>query len=151
MKRTVAGAAVAAGLGAVAARRLLARASAAGRDDGRWLVVTVQCPPEALSEGDLPAPLARLGDKIEVRVAPAPGGRGTELAARPLEPGPSGPAARLAGDDPRQPVRQALREAKSLIETGEVMWADGPAAGRAAPGGKIIELATRRAGGEGRL
>lgn len=145
------------GVGAGALWRWRSRHAAVG-DNGvahRWLVVTVNRPPdEVVSDERLPEPLARLGDAIEVQASPAPGGRGTELAARLVDPAPSGPsavAARLTGQDPRQAVRAALREAKSLIETGEVLRADEPPTTRATPGGKLLGLATRRAGGEGRL
>ncbi|WP_067824167.1 hypothetical protein [Actinomadura kijaniata] len=151
MKRTVAVAAFVAGLGAAGARRVLSRAVGAEDVPNRWLTVTVNCPPESLAEGGRPEPLARLEPIAEIRITPAPGGRGTELAARLREPGPTGPVARATGDDPRQKVRSALREAKSLIETGEVMRPDAPPTTRSTPGGKLVELATRRAGGEGRL
>ena len=147
------------GVGAGALWRWRSRRAADGVGDkgaaNRWLLVTVNRPPdEVMSDGRLPDPLARLGEAIEVQVRPAPGGRGAELAARLVDPAPSGPsgvAARLSGQDPRQAVRAALREAKSLIETGEVLRADEPSTTRATPGGKLLGLATRRAGGEGRL
>ena len=47
------------------------------RDErGRWRVVTIARPAEDLAE--LPAPLADLGDAVEVQLSPAPGGRGTD-------------------------------------------------------------------------
>ncbi|KAB1908762.1 hypothetical protein F8274_22845, partial [Micromonospora sp. AMSO31t] len=55
------------------------------------------------------------------------GGRGTELAARLPAGGQSmlpGLAAHLVGDDPGRFLRQALRETKQLVETGEVLRAD---------------------------
>ncbi|SPT49421.1 hypothetical protein [Actinomadura madurae] len=48
------------------------------------------------------------------------------LAARLRESTAAGTLERLTGDDPRQRVRRALREAKSLIETGEILRADAP-------------------------
>ncbi len=147
------------GVGAGALWRWMSRRAADGVEDNgaedRWLLVTVNRPPdEVVSDERLPEPLARLGDAIVVQVHPAPGGRGTELAARLVDPAPSGAsgvAARVSGQDPRQAVRAALREAKSLIETGEVLRADEPSTTRATAGGKLLGLATRRAGGEGRL
>ena len=57
------------------------------------------------TDGELPAPLAALGDRVEVRIAPAPGGKGTEIAVR----------AREEDDFELRPqIRLALREAKSL-------------------------------------
>src|SRR5215468_1349492 len=48
-----------------------------------WHSVTVNVPAERLSAGGRPpAELADLGELVEVRIREAPGGRGTELAAR---------------------------------------------------------------------
>lgn len=128
----------------------------------RWLVVTIACPPERLTRpAGLPEPIERLQREaeVEVRVQPAPGDRGTELGVRLSRPRadgaptgiPSGIAARLSGNDPRQRLRTALRDAKSLIETGEVLRPDTPPTTRPTITGKVMELATKRAGGEGRL
>ncbi|MFB4313934.1 hypothetical protein [Actinomadura sp. 21ATH] len=141
--------AILAGVGAGLIQRLLSRSRRTNAEAGRWLVVTVACPPERLAQS--PGPLARLGAGVETRIEAAPGGRGTELAARVREPGPSGFAARLAGRDPRQEVRAALRNSKSLLETGEVLRPDSPPTTRPTLRGKVMEAATRRAGGEGRL
>ncbi|TQJ24396.1 hypothetical protein FBZ33_4727 [Micromonospora sp. A202] len=93
----------------------------------RWQVVTVDRPPEqVLPDGRWPEPLRRLGGAVEVRVRPAPGDRGTELAARPLPGGtpPPGLAAHLVGDDPGLLVRRTLRQVKQRVEAGEVLRAD---------------------------
>ncbi|MGN9775404.1 hypothetical protein ACTMS0_06455 [Micromonospora sp. H33] len=93
---------------------------------GGWQVVTVDRAPGAvLPGGRWPEPLRRLGGAIQVEVRPAPGCRGTELAARP-RPGVALPglAAHVVGDDPARTVRAALRQAKQLAETGEVLRAD---------------------------
>jgi hypothetical protein len=119
--------------GATTARALLRRRTgvprpAAGdRRPGRWQVVTVAGPPEqVLPPGRWPEPLRQLDGAVELCARPAPGGRGTELAARPLggQRGFPGMAAHLVGDDPGRFIRQALREAKQLAETGEVLRAD---------------------------
>ena len=99
---------------------------------------------EVAPAGILPEPLAALDDRVEVRITAAPDGKGTEIAARLRAPEPSGPAAvsgRLAGSDPRQAVRSALRESKALIETGEVLRMDPRPAGQRTPtpGGKLLE------------
>lgn len=102
---------------------------AAGRGrrgpEARWHVATVNLAPERVAPGgQVPRPLAELGDTIEARFRPAPGDRGTEIAVRLRggEPtGVSGALARLRGADPRWPVRTALRETRSLLETGEVL------------------------------
>jgi hypothetical protein len=120
----------------------------------RWLAVTVNVPPELFPPAsDLPEPIARLTDQAEVGIHPAPGGRGTELAMRLLKPPPAGSAgltSRIRGTDPRQEIRSALRDAKSLIETGEVLQPDEPA-NHPTRTGKLMDLMTSRAGGEGRL
>ena len=123
----------------------------------RWRSVTInKSPTDVMPRGQAPGPLAALGDRVEVQVCEAPGGKGTELAARLRQPEPAGPGslvARVSGDDPRQQVRTALREAKQLIEVGEVLKVDpAPHGHRAAsPTGKLVDAATRRAGGEGVL
>lgn len=118
-------------------------------------MVTINCPPERLSSGRLPEPIARLGEAVEVMIRPAPGHRGTELGARLREPPARGriakAASRMAGGDPRRLVQAALREAKSLIETGEVLQPPMPPTTRRRRAGRLSELATQRAGGEGGL
>lgn len=144
----------------VVVRRLQQRsASAPEQASGsraRWRAVTINRSPEEVMTDRVPGPLAELGDLVEVEVRAAPGGRGSELRARLREPEPTGvasAAARLTGDDPRQRVRAALREAKQLIEVGEVLRVDPTPHGRRTPtpGGAFVELATDRAPGEGLL
>ncbi|MGI5479223.1 hypothetical protein [Streptomyces lavendofoliae] len=153
VKPALLGAAVV-GTAAAAARR---NRSAAGREDdaSRWLTVTVnRDEADVMPGGTLPEPLDRLAGRLEARVRPAPGGRGTELAVRLKDTPPAAavsPLGRLAGQDPRQEVRTALREAKALLETGEVMRPDSPPTTRETPAGKLIGLVTRRSGGEGVL
>ncbi|MDO9397780.1 MAG: hypothetical protein Q7T71_14635, partial [Herbiconiux sp.] len=81
----VAGAALTAAAVLVATRRGGAAPSPAPQHAaGRWRVVTVGLPEsEVLVGRALPAPLQELADLVEVRTTPAPGGRGTELSARP--------------------------------------------------------------------
>jgi hypothetical protein len=121
----------------------------------RWLPITINRRPEDVApDGLLPEPLAMLGDAIEVRIREAPGDKGTEIAARlraPQEQASGEVTSRLTGDDPRQEVRRALRDTKSLIETGEVLRPDEPWATRPAPRGSLLDLVTPRTGGEGRL
>jgi hypothetical protein len=160
MNRTVSRVVVLAGVGAgvLAVRWITTRQLGNGtaRDArDRWHTVTVNRPPEEVApDGRLPEPIARLGDAVEVQVRPAPGDRGTELAARLREGAPAGlrgAAARITGNDPRQDLRMALRQAKQLVETGEVLSADKPPTTRRTLRNLPLELATRRAGGEGRL
>ncbi|MFI9122424.1 hypothetical protein ACIGW0_24065 [Streptomyces bikiniensis] len=156
MKRSSRTLLLGASLGAAAAV-VRARRHRPGGDDGdRWLVVTVnRAVADVYEGGPPPRPLDRFGDDLEVRVRPAPGDHGTELSARlrrPLPPGATSLPARLAGRDPRQEVRTALREAKALLEAGEVMLPDRPpTATGGTPAGKLVGLLGRRSGGEGVL
>jgi hypothetical protein len=156
------GAAVLAAGGAavVLIRQLQRRTAAAGEaaePRSRWRAVTIsKSPEEVMPDNQVPAPLADLGDLVEVEVRAAPGGRGSELRARLRSSEPTGAAsaaARLSGKDPRQRVRAALREAKQLIEVGEILRVDPTPHGRRSPTptGAIVDLATKRAAGEGVL
>jgi hypothetical protein len=121
----------------------------------RWHAVTVDVPADLLAPGGrLPAELADLGDLVEVRIREAPGGRGTELAAR-LRAGerlhPGAVAGRLRGTEPVQRVRAALRRAKQKAETGEVLLTDGPGAPDRSLRGLPADLLDRRGLDEGRL
>ncbi len=128
-----------------------------GAARNRWRSVTVFLPAdEVMPDGRPPGPLAALGDLVDVDVRPAPGDRGTELRARLRAPEPAGvPAAasRVKGDDATQRVRAALRESKQLLETGEILRVEpAPHGGRSGGiGSRVIDFATRRAGGEGLL
>ena len=125
------------------------------RTADRWHAITVnRAPEEVAPEGQLPGPLAELGDQIEVRVQPAPGERGTEIHARVRGPVPSGAGgvrARISGEDPRQALRKALRETQWLLETGEVLKPDTETTTKPTPGGKLLGMATNRSWEEGRL
>jgi hypothetical protein len=98
----------------------------------RWLVVTVEGTSEAVAPaGVLPAPLADLGDAIEVDLRPAPGQRGTEVAARLVADASvvAEEDEQSAAEDPRRALRRALRQVKQLVEVGEVLVADPRSAG----------------------
>jgi hypothetical protein len=136
-----------AAVGATAARRSTRHHD---EDENRWLAVTVNRPADEIATAELAAPLAKLGDRVEIQVRAAGGDKGTELMARLREPGDTSLAARMAGTDPRQEVRLALREAKALLETGEVLQSE-PSSTHPGLGGKLVQLASKRAGGEGRL
>jgi hypothetical protein len=79
--------------------------------------------PEQLQSA-VPAPLAAFGDRLDVRVTPAPGDRGAELAARFRGP---------VTHDEMGDLRAALRESKALVEVGEVLRVDPQPHGRRKP------------------
>ncbi|MEU4221349.1 hypothetical protein [Actinoplanes sp. NPDC026623] len=152
--------ATACGAGAVATRAVLNRRSprrAGAREDARhqrWHTITVNRDIAEVTTGDrLPQPLADLSG-VEVRFRPAPGDRGTEIAVRLLAGEPAGAATirnRVAGDDPRYAVRRALRETRSLLETGDVLLPDAPATTRRTIRNTPLEHATRHGREEGLL
>jgi hypothetical protein len=143
--------AVGVGAGVIAMRKRMS----SGAGENRWLAVTVnRGPDEVTPEGGLPEPLRRLGDRVEIKIRPAADTKGTEIMARLREAVPTGVrgvTARVSGDDPRQEVRRALREAKSLLETGEVVQPTSPGSDRPTIPGRLLDLVISRAGGEGRL
>jgi hypothetical protein len=111
---------------------------------------------EIVAGGGLPQPLQELGELIETKLSEAPGGKGTEIAARLRSGDPSGAPAtlsRITGSDPRQSVRRALRESKQLLEAGEVIRLDPKPEGNRprTPGGALVDLTSKRAMGEGVL
>jgi hypothetical protein len=118
----------------------------AGAPASGWLVVTVLRDPSEVDPAALPAPLAELGDRIEVSIRPAAGDKGTELAARLRERPPAGSALhRLGGAGPQGEVRSALRRAKQLLEVGEVLAVDPAPHGERTPtpGGALLEAWTK--------
>lgn len=143
------------GTGAVAAAVLARKALAVARtgrttgdDEERWQVATVNRPPDEVApDGRCPQPLAALGDAVEIRTAPAPGGRGTELSARALRTG-------RARRRPRpQQVRRAVRDAKELLEVGEILRNEPRPHGRrsATPAGWLVDRAEKHAREGGNL
>ena len=123
-----------------------AAAVGSGQSASGWLVVTLWCQPSDVAPAALPAPLAELGDQIEVRIRPAADGKGTELAARLRKETSSGTTvSRLSGKDPHADLRSALRRAKQLIEVGEVLAVDPAPHGKrtAGIGGFLLEAWTK--------
>ncbi|MFC5063797.1 hypothetical protein [Actinomycetospora atypica] len=112
---------------------------------GRWLVVTIyRQPDDVRTEVDGSGPLSRMRGEIELTVRPAPGDKGTELAARPTAPDGG-------SVEQRRAVRAALRETKSILECGEVVEPSRPGSSHPGPAGQLLRAATTRAWGEGRL
>lgn len=98
---------------------------------GQWQAVTVNLSPEQVRpSGQLPGPLTDLADMAEVDLRPAPGGRGTEVRVQLRDREAAGPVRRLVGADGRQELRRALRDAKQLLEVGEVLHGPEPATAR---------------------
>lgn len=140
------------GVGVLVGARVRRRAAAARGERDRWHSVTVNCEPERL--GPKPPPLDELGFPVEIRIRPAPAGRGTELAARLVGSSPAGigkVAAKLRDDDPVRVLRRALRAARSLAEVGEVLLPDSPGTTHRTLTGAPLAYATRHGREEGRL
>ncbi|MDD7968120.1 hypothetical protein [Actinomycetospora lemnae] len=111
----------------------------------RWLVVTVyRQPDDVRTRVDGSGPLSRMRNEIELTIRPAPGDKGTELAARPTAPDGG-------SVDQRRRLRAALRETKSVLECGEVVEPSRPGSSHPGPAGQVLRAATARAWGEGRL
>jgi hypothetical protein len=155
-RAAAAGAVTAAGLAVQRAwsarERLLATiAGATHRRDPEWLVLTVNRPPwEVTPDGHPPEPLARLGGAVEIRVRPAPGDRGSELAVRPTGADPGAQRTEAQRTEARRAARLALREAKQVLETGEVLGPTQPPTARPTLLGPLA-YAVRHAREEGRL
>jgi hypothetical protein len=107
-------------------------------DKDRWHVVTVNLPPDRVSADHVAPPPLRDMPGIEVRMQPAPGERGTEIAVK------------STGADVGE-LRRALRETKSLLEAGDVLLPDAPATTRPTPLNKPLRTVTGHAREEGRL
>jgi hypothetical protein len=149
----VAGAIGAVGAGGLVARRALAgRAGGSGTGADRWHAVTVYRPIDEVAPGGrLPEPLAALGDRIETRLQPAPGDRGTEVHARLVGSGPDGAEDPGGAESPVAQLRTALRTAKQLLETGEVLEPDRPGTTTPTPLNAPLRAAIRLGRGGGRL
>lgn len=135
--------------------RRLAEPDGDGAKPDRWHFVTVYRPMEEVAPGgQVPEQLAELGDAVDVQIRPAADEKGTELGARLRSGVPSGAGeavARILGDDPRHELRQRLREAKALIECGEIVLPEQRPSTKRTITNLPLELAVRRSRGEGRL
>ena len=83
-----------------------------------WKAVTVLGEARDFESGGYPEPLARLAESLEIRIDPAPGDKGFEVHARVREGADAG-----MHDDLEKALREALRDAKQIFETGEVLRA----------------------------
>ncbi len=123
-----------------------APAAGSGQPASGWLVVTLCCQPSDVDPAALPAPLAELGDQIEVRIRPGSGRQGHRVGRQAADQTSSGTkVSRLSGKDPQADLRSALRRAKQLIEVGEVLAVDPAPHGKrsASIGGVLLEAWTK--------
>lgn len=137
---------------ALGARALLRRArgtTPSARPD-RWHAVTVNRPAADLGApaGPWPEPLAALLPHVEVTVRAAPGGRGSELRARPV---PARRRSRADAEELEGRIRDALRRSRSLVETGAVLSSDALDTDEWTLTSRPLEAAIRRARSGGRL
>jgi hypothetical protein len=134
-------------------RRTYPRTGGSEESGGRWRSVTINRAPEDSSPpGAVPDPLSRWGADLEIRVRRAPGDKGTELSARFRGDSNAGrPKSEREERDRR--LRRSLREAKQLIEVGEILRVDPTPHGRrkATPMGALVDFATDRGNEEGLL
>jgi hypothetical protein len=100
--------------GAVAAHSVMGARQNRSRRAGVQHAITVFRPLDEI-QGNLPGPLAELGDAVEVRMRPAPGDRGTEIFVRSVD----------GRTDPGT-IRRALRTSRSVLEVGDVLEPGGP-------------------------
>ncbi|WP_233255397.1 hypothetical protein [Naasia lichenicola] len=117
----VGAAGVAAGLVARSLVKQKNEADGDGRHPEGWKAVTILADPQSVADGRYPEPLARIAEMVEIRVEDAPGDKGFELHARVRDG--SDVKGVLGDEDPDQALRVALRDAKQVLETGEVLRA----------------------------
>jgi hypothetical protein len=153
VKSAVAVGAVGVAAGLVA--RSLVRDRGTSEGDGQhpegWKAVTVLGDADEFADGGYPHPLARIAGALEVRIDPAPGDKGFEVHARVRD---DADVAAVFGDaDPDQALRTALRDAKQVFETGEVLRAKPRPHGdrRTTLFGAVVDKAEDDAKGEGVL
>lgn len=134
--------------------RSLVRKTSESDGDGRhpegWKAVTILGDPAEFDRDGYPEPLRRLSDALEVRIDAAPGDKGFEVHARLRE---NADVSALGDEDPQKALRTALRDAKQLIETGEVLRAKPRPHGERPPTllGGVVDKAEDEAKGGGVL
>lgn len=92
-----------------------------GRHPEGWKAVTVLGDAAAFTQDGYPEPLQRIANVLEIRLDPAPADKGFEVHARVRDGADTSSV--LGDDDPEQALRAALRDAKQLFETGEILRA----------------------------
>jgi hypothetical protein len=109
---------IAAGLVALSLVKKQRESDGDGAHPEGWKAVTVLGEAQDFTSGGYPEPLERLAPSLEIRIDPAPGDKGFEVHARVRE----GSELPVTGD-PSAALRGALRDAKQVFETGEVLRA----------------------------
>ncbi|MGC5223870.1 hypothetical protein ACPW96_14960 [Micromonospora sp. DT81.3] len=92
-----------------------------GRHPEGWKAVTILGDATAFTQNGYPEPLRRMADVLEVRLKDAPADKGFEVHARVRDGADLKPV--VGDEDPDQALRAALRDAKQLFETGEILRA----------------------------
>ncbi|RUR03143.1 hypothetical protein [Labedella endophytica] len=153
LKRTIAVGAtgVAAGLVARALVREMRNGEGEGSHPEGWKSVTILGDSADFAVDGYPEPLRDLAPMLEVRVDRAPGDKGFEVHARVLHGSELPPS--VDDDDPERALRRALRDAKQVFETGEVLRATPRPHGHrpSTVFGAIVDRAEDDAKGEGVL
>ena len=113
-----------------------------------WKAVTILGEADEFQRDGYPEPLRLLADSLEIRLDPAPGDKGFEVHARLRD----GAALERTGDASRA-LREALRDAKQIFETGEILRATPRPHGHRPHTllGGAVDKAEERAKGEGVL
>ena len=113
--------------------------------------ITAEEPDRMIAWRAVQADVANSG---EVTFTPAPGGRGTEVRVRLDYRPPGGSAgvvlARVAGEEPDQQVREALRNLKQVLECGEIIAVDEQVSARGPAQKRLTRFARRRLATGGR-
>ena len=144
----VLGAALAFGGAAVAAQQIDRAKQRAARSYRRWHTITVNRDIADVTMGNKALrPLLDLGDAIEVMITPAPGGKGTEIAAQLVSDDLTNKASREALGK----LRVALRDTQWVMEAGEVLSPDKPSSTHKTLTSLPLQFAIRHAREGGRL
>ncbi|MEU4564219.1 hypothetical protein AB0F72_38050 [Actinoplanes sp. NPDC023936] len=125
---------------AATAATVAAKSRAKRTDHQRRHVITIYRPLSELESEQLPGSLREITGDVEITLRPAPGDRGTEIAVRIPE------GSKITEGQ----VRAALRETRSLLETGDVLLPSGPATTVKTLTNRPLQTATRH-GREGGL
>jgi hypothetical protein len=122
-----------------------------GRHPEGWKAVTILGDAEAFRQDGYPHPLRRIADVLEIRLEAAPGDKGFEVHARTRADADT--TGTIGDEDPDQAVRTALRDAKQLFETGEILRAKPRPHGHrpVTLTGAVVDKAEDAAKGEGVL